>query len=166
MISTSYDKVITKEDLLRLIEYSLSLFEREKDEEQQSELEELIEVNKNESNNNGFKNLVYLDNYQQQRLFGFYSSVIGAYLDKRIEAMHDFSDRVPGKHMDKLPKSIMGGVLGFTYLGDNRVTLRDDLVGDIAKMVDIHECAHTTWEYETIVRTSWKMTKERPKYIK
>ena len=44
--------------------------------------------------------------------------VIGAYLDRRIEAMHDFTDRVPGKQLHTFPVSGNEGLLGFTYLGD------------------------------------------------
>ena len=80
--------------------------------------------------------------------------------------MHDFSDRVPGKHVDTLPGNLMGNVLGFTYLGQDRMTLRDDLVGKTKKMVDIHESIHTPDEYETRRLTDWIMSKANSKYIK
>ena len=80
--------------------------------------------------------------------------------------MHDFSDRVPGKFVNVFPESVMGGVLGFTYLGENFMGLRADLAGKMKKMVDIHESIHTPDEYETRILTDWIMMKQRPKYIK
>ena len=58
----------------------------------------------------------------------------------------------------------MGGILGFTYLGENFMARRDDLVGDMAKMVDVHEAIHTPDEYETRVLTSWMLSREKMKY--
>lgn len=93
--------------------------------------------------------------------------IIGAYLDKRIEAMHDFTDRVPGKHLHTFPSSGNEGLFGFTYLGDVRAWRRDDLIGTkFAKEVDVHESIHTPDEYETRRITEWMMSEERPKYIK
>lgn len=109
---------------------------------------------------------IYENNYGKERLSITYKSSKRSYLDKRLEALHDFSDRVPGKHMNTLPVNIMGGILGFTYLGDNSITRRDDLTGSLAKMVDIHECIHTPDEYETRRITEWIMARERPRYIK
>ncbi|MBW2975945.1 hypothetical protein KY347_00705 [Candidatus Woesearchaeota archaeon] len=110
--------------------------------------------------------LVYENNYEQERLSVTYKSTIGTYLNRRQEAINDFTDRVPGKHMHILPESLMGGILGFTYLGENFMARRADLTGETAKMVDIHESIHTPNEYETRVLTSWIMAKERLKYIK
>ncbi len=148
-----------------LLKYSIPLFKRKKDEEQQSELEELAKSD-TKVKEEALKSLVYLDKYQQERLSDVYTLAISAYLDRRIEALQDFTDRVPGKHLDSKPKSVMGGILGFTYEGDNRATRRDDLTGSIAEMVDIHECIHTPNEYETRLLTAWIMAKEIPKYIK
>ena len=58
----------------------------------------------------------------------------------------------------------MGGVLGFTYLSSGKMARRDDLFGDMAKMVDVHEAIHTPDEYETRVLTDWMLKKERPRY--
>lgn len=110
-------------------------------------------------------NLVYENSYEEERLSINYRSTTEAYLNKRQEALHDFSDRVPGKHVDILPANMMPGVLGFTYLGQDRMTLRDDLIGD-KQMVDIHESIHTPDEYETRILTTWIMTKERTRYIR
>ena len=90
----------------------------------------------------------------------------GAYLDRRVEAMHDFTDRVPGKQLNSFSVSGNEGLFGFTYLGDVHVWRRDDLTGELAKMVDVHESIHTPDEYETRRITEWMMQKERSKYIK
>jgi len=110
--------------------------------------------------------IAYEDNYEQERLTINYKSAIRAYLDKREQALTDFSDRVPGKNVHIFSESQMPGVLGFTYLGDNYMALRADLTGDLKKMVDIHESIHTPDEYETRVLTDWIMSKEKMKYVK
>lgn len=120
----------------------------------------------NKTQDNYSISLVYENNYEEERLSINYKSTIGAYLNRRQEALHNFEDRVPGKHVDVLPASVMGGILGFTYLGQDRMTLRDDLIGETKKMVDIHESIHTPDEYETRILTDWIMEKPRPKYIK
>ena len=105
--------------------------------------------------------LFYESNYEEERLSINYKSTIGAYLNNRQEALHDFTDRVPGKHLNTFPSSGNAGLFGFTYLGDVRVWRGDDLSGDFAKMVDVHECIHTPDEYETRILTSWIMSKEK-----
>ena len=55
----------------------------------------------------------------------------------------------------------MGGILGYTYLGESFMARRDDLTGSTARMVDIHESIHTPDEYETRILTDWIM--EKPK---
>jgi len=110
-------------------------------------------------------NVVYLEDYEKERQSAVYDSTISAYLNRRQDALQDFTDRVPGKHVDILPPSVMGGILGFTYLGQDRMALRDDLIG-LKKMVDIHESIHTPDEYETRVLTDWIMSKEKVRYIK
>ena len=159
MVSTNY-KIDRKEILKNIINYSTPLFER-KDEEELSDL-----VDKNEVNDNDRENLVYIDNYQQERQGTIYSSVIGAYRDRRIESMHDFTDRVPGKNLETFPVSGNEGLYGYTFLGDIKAWRRDDLSGNFAKMVDIHESIHTPDEYETRILTDWIMTKQISKYIK
>ena len=96
-----------------------------------------------------------------------YGPVFTSYLERRQEAMHDFTDRVPGKHMNTFPSAGNAGLYGFTYLGDVKVWRRDDLIGgEFAKMVDVHESIHTPDEYETRRLTEWMMEKENSKYIK
>lgn len=86
------------------------------------------------------------------------------YKKRREESIQDFSDRVPGKFVHVFPHSIMGGVLGFTYLGENFMGKREDMVGN--KMVDVHESIHTDNEYETRVLTDWILSREKDKYIR
>jgi len=124
-----------------------------------------IKKEKENKTDNYSVSLVYENNYEEERLSINYKSTIGTYLNQRQQALHDFTDRVPGKHVDILPASVMGGILGFTYLGQDRMTLRDDLIGD-KKMVDIHESIHTPDEYETRLLTDWIMEKPMSKYIK
>ena len=88
------------------------------------------------------------------------------YIQKHINNKEDMTNRVPLKWLNILPENIMGGVLGFTYLGENFMGRRADLTGWMARMVDIHESIHTPDEYETRVLTSWIMEKARSKYIK
>jgi hypothetical protein len=78
-------------------------------------------------------------------------------------ARQDFTNRLD-KALEILPKSLMGGILGFTYLGSGKMTRRADLFGDMALMVDVHEAIHTPDEYETRVLTSWILRMEKPKY--
>lgn len=85
------------------------------------------------------------------------------YPSEREEILQDFS-RNAEKKLSIMPKFYMGGVLGFTYLGEDFMARRDDLVGDRALMVDIHEAIHTPDEYETRVLTDWIMSREKPKY--
>ncbi len=99
-------------------------------------------------------------------LFAYDGSMDGAghdYLTNLECARQDFTNRLD-KALSLLPRSLMGGVLGFTYLGSGKMTRRDDLVGEIANMVDVHEAIHTPDEYETRRLTDWMLTRERPKY--
>src|SRR3989338_3832164 len=108
----------------------------------------------------------YEDGYAEERLSITYRQQLKNYLHKHLEDKEDMTNRVPLKWLNILPESMMGGVLGFTYLGDNSMGRRADLVGKTARMVDIHESIHTPDEYETRVLTSWIMEKVRGKYIK
>jgi len=85
------------------------------------------------------------------------------YTDRIDKARQDFTNALD-KSLNLLPKSVMGGVLGFTYLGSGKMTRRDDLSGSMALMVDVHETIHTPDEYETRVLTDWILKIEKPKY--
>jgi len=110
--------------------------------------------------------IFYEDGYAEERLSITYRQQLKTYLQKHLEDKEDMTNRVPLKWLNILPESVMGGVLGFTYLGDNSMGRRSDLTGKTARMVDIHESIHTPDEYETRVLTSWIMEKARPRYVK
>ena len=88
------------------------------------------------------------------------------YGERLLEQKGDFSERVPFKVLHMKPKNQMGGALGYTFLGESYMAMRDDLQGDLKKEVDIHESIHTPNEYETICLTRWIMEKPKPKYIR
>ena len=108
----------------------------------------------------------YEDRYGEERLTITYRQQLRNYMKGHIESKEDMTSRVPLKWLNIFPESMMGGVLGFTYLGENFMGRRADLTGKTARMVDIHESIRTPDEYETRVLTSWIMEKMRPKYIR
>jgi len=110
--------------------------------------------------------LNYEDAYGEERLSVTYRQQLKNYIQQHIKSKEDMTERVPLKWLNILPETMMGGVLGFTYLGENFMGRRADLTGKTARMVDIHESIHTPDEYETRVLTSWIMSKEKSKYIK
>ena len=110
---------------------------------------------------------VYNSNAPTQNYFGeSYKQNLMDYLRKHLEDKEDMSNRVLLKWLNILPETMMGGVLGFTYLGENFMGRRADLTGKTARKVDIHESIHTPDEYETRVLTTWIMEKVRSKYLK
>ena len=110
--------------------------------------------------------IFYEDNYAEERLSITYRQQLKNYIQQHIESKEDMSNRVLLKWLNILPETMMGGVLGFTYLGENFMGRRADLTGSTARMVEIHESIHTPDEYETRVLTSWIMEKIKPKYVK
>jgi len=110
--------------------------------------------------------IFYEDRYGEERLSIAYQQQLKSYMKKHSNDKEDMTNRVPLKWLNILPESMMGGVLGFTYLGENFMGRRADLTGWMARMVDIHESIHTPDEYETRVLTSWIMEKARSKYVK
>lgn len=110
--------------------------------------------------------IAYEDKHGEERLSITYKQQLKNYIKQHIHDKEDMTNRVPLKWLNILPENIMGGVLGFTYLGENFMGRRADLTGQTARMVDIHESIHTPDEYETRVLTSWIMEKSRGKYVK
>ena len=108
----------------------------------------------------------YEDNYAEERLTITYRQQLKNYMQQHLADKEDMTNRVPLKWLNILPETLMGGVLGFTYLGENFMGRRADLTGKTARMVDIHESIHTPDEYETRVLTSWIMERIRSKYVK
>ena len=132
--------------------------------QQPSALENIIESSNSKKSDitSVYNSNIPNQNYSQES----YSKILKDYMRQHIESKEDMSNRVPLKWLNIMPETMMGGILGFTYLGDNSMGRRADLVGKTARMVDIHESIHTPDEYETRVLTSWIMEKIRLKYIK
>jgi len=121
-------------------------------------------IKKKENKSNYSVKIKYEDNYKQERLLINYKEDTLRYKKKRENSLQDFSERVPGKFVNVFPESMLGGILGFTYLGENFMGKREDMIGN--QMVDVHESIHTDNEYETRLLTSWILSKERGRYTK
>lgn len=147
------------EDLMNMLKHHVNIVKRqEKEEKERNEDNHAIILQLSQ-------NIIYQNTIQNQG--PNYGPLLASYLEKRQEAMHDFTDRVHGKHMNTFPSAGNAGLYGFTYIGDQRVWRRDDLIGsEFAKMVDVHESIHTPDEYETRRITEWMMEKESSKYTK
>ena len=87
-----------------------------------------------------------------------------SYAERLTDQKGDFSERVPFKVLHMKPKNQMGGALGYTFLGESYMAMRDDLQGELKREVDIHESIHTPNEYETRVLTWWMMQKPKIEY--
>lgn len=105
--------------------------------------------------------ITYESNKREEKLEVKYN--LRDYPSERENALQDFTNRLD-KTLHIMPKSLMGGVLGYTYLGENFMARREDLSGSKALMVDVHEAIHTDNEYETRVLTDWILMRERPRY--
>jgi hypothetical protein len=88
------------------------------------------------------------------------------YLKQHAEDKEDTTKMVPLKWLNVLPPSVLGGILGFTYLGGNSIWIRDDLTGETKEETDTHESSHTPDEYETKVITWWILSGSESKYLK
>ena len=126
-----------------------------------SALERIVENKDAEIQGNLNYSSAYSNNSARDYLEGAYRRDLAEYMQRHIGDKEDMTNRVPLKWLNILPENIMGGVLGFTYLGENFMGRRADLTGKTARMVDIHESIHTPDEYETRVLTSWIMEKAR-----
>ena len=126
-----------------------------------SRLESLVETSIELSEPSYYSTLHEVGNYSS----GHYSAVACDYMQQFVDSKEDMSQRVPLKWLNVHAISQMPGLLGFTYLGDNSVNLREGLIKD-KKMVDIHESIHTPDEYETRVLTDWIMEKPNINYKK
>ena len=94
---------------------------------------------------------------------GFQVSYLSEYAGNIELARQDFRLALD-KTLQIFPKSLMGGILGFTYLGSGKIARRDDLFGDMAMLVDVHESIHTPDEYETRILTEWILAIQKPAY--
>lgn len=59
----------------------------------------------------------YKDSYGEERLSIAYKLQLKNYIQKHIQDKEDMANRVPLKFLNILPETMMGSVLGFTYLG-------------------------------------------------
>jgi hypothetical protein len=92
-----------------------------------------------------------------------YSKESRVYALEREQGMNDFT-KFADKTLHIMPAGYMGGVLGFTYLGENFMARQEGLRDDLAREVDVHEAVHTPDEYETRVIVDWILSREPPKY--
>ena len=174
MTGKSYFSVRSMEDLMNMLKYSVHRIVKKEKKQEQERQKDIDIKRKTDEEEKETKNVVIHKTNQNifyqsapQYHSPNYGPVFTSYLERRQEAMHDFTDRVPGKHMNTFPSAGNAGLYGFTYLGDVKVWRRDDLIGgEFAKMVDVHESIHTPDEYETRRLTEWMMEKENSKYIK
>ena len=150
-IEVTYQRTVTEEKTVIKV----------KDNKQDAVYTVAIAEDKNEPEKNYRVQIRYED--PQRTVDLAYNVPLWSYLEEREDKLQDFTNRVD-KSLTLLPKSLMGGVLGFTYLGENFMARRDDLIGDTARMVDIHEAIHTPDEYETRILTDWMLKREMVKY--
>lgn len=132
--------------------------------QQPSVLENIIE----DSNSEKAGTVSFYTANSHSRIYpgGAYGKILKDYMQLHLQSKEDMASRVPLKWLNIHPETTMGGVLGFTYIGDPSMGRRADLTGQTARMVDIHESIHTPDEYETRVLTSWIMEKVGGKYIR
>ena len=103
--------------------------------------------------------------YKKEHVTINYNIPLLNYEEKQEINKQDFSNLASNKWVDVFPESLMGGVLGFTYLGDNYQALRADMLySPLGKMVDLHEAIHTPDEHETRVLTEWMLDVKKPAY--
>jgi len=121
----------------------------------------LVSIRQDRIDKKYFVDVVYRENQKEVSLH--YAIPLQSYREQLEEQKQDFSRRAD-KSLHILPESIMGGVLGFTYLGENYMARRADLTGSKALMVDTHEAIHTPDEYETRVLTDWMLSRQKPRY--
>ncbi|MBI4440439.1 hypothetical protein HY638_05690 [Candidatus Woesearchaeota archaeon] len=96
--------------------------------------------------------------------YGAYAGQLG-YEEIRELRRQDFTG-MADKSISVFPKSQMGGVLGFTYIGQGIMTLREDHAGfmRLDPLTQVHEAIHTPDEYETRVLSEWMLRREPVKY--
>jgi hypothetical protein len=109
----------------------------------------------------------YTGKYKKEHVTINYNIPLLNYEEKKEINKQDFSNLAANKWVDVFPESQMGGILGFTYLGDNYQALRADMLySPLGKMVDLHEAIHTPDEHETRVLTEWMLDVKKPVYKK
>ena len=173
MLDKSYFSIKSMEDIINMLKYSVHRIARKEKKQEQERQKDIDIKRKTDEEEKEIKNVVIPQPNQNifyqsaaQNQGPNYGPVFTSYLERRHEAMHDFTDRVPGKQLHTFPSSGNAGLYGFTYIGDVNAWRRDDLIGtEFATMVDVHECIHTPDEYETRRITEWMMSKQPIKYF-
>jgi len=95
--------------------------------------------------------------YYSQNKYKPIDSARVKYLLDREKSLVDFTNRIPDKVIEK--ERLPWGFYGYTYLGHNKAWLNErlDETPEKKEETDNHECGHTNWEYETKVRTAFKL---------
>jgi len=89
------------------------------------------------------------------------------YSEKTKTAVRDFTNNIPLKKTEILPKSLAGsGFYGYTILGWNYMVRIRDLHPDKAYETDVHELVHTDDEYETRVIVRWMLSGDKEEKYK
>lgn len=88
-----------------------------------------------------------------------YFSFVKDYFQDLLRSKQDFTNNIPNKKLIIEPKSILGGVLGWTILGWDTMGKRDDMnYSHMNRYVEVHEGIHTDDEYETRVISDWMLS--------
>lgn len=88
-----------------------------------------------------------------------YMSFVKNYFEDLLRQRQDFTNNIPNKKLIIEPKSILGGILGWTILGWDVMGKRDDMAySHMNKYVEVHEGIHTDDEYETRVISDWMLS--------
>ncbi|MBS3158098.1 hypothetical protein J4206_02325 [Candidatus Woesearchaeota archaeon] len=80
------------------------------------------------------------------------------YIERRDQALQDFTNLVPDKIADIQPLPI--GLYGFTYLNTNYMAITDRVSFHKQRETMVHEAIHTQDEYETRQITAWMLSKD------
>jgi hypothetical protein len=81
------------------------------------------------------------------------------YLERREQALEDFTNLVPDKVADIRP--LPRGLYGFTYLNTNYMAISSIISHEQQRETMVHEAIHTQDEYETRILTWWMMAKDQ-----
>lgn len=120
-----------------------------------------LSIKQDKNDKKYFVDVKYRENKREVNLS--YIIPLQSYKEQQREQKQDFT-KLADKSLHIFPESMMGGVLGFTYLGENYMGRRADITGSKALMVDTHEAIHTPDEYETRILTDWMLSRPRMNY--
>ncbi len=100
------------------------------------------------------------DQYQKKIINSVnYNTFVKDYFEDLLKSRQDFTRNIPNKKLIVEPKSILGGVLGWTILGWDTMGKRSDMnYSHMNRYVEVHEGIHTDDEYETRVLSDWMLS--------